>query len=144
MEGGQGGHLVVHGEDGVFGAVGAVSSLVLAFDDGEGVHDVVDVGAVDLIEVEVERVEFAAHEEAALVVPDEGRTVIADILREGLQIPCGVGEFQHTRGNKIEQGLNIGMRRDYRELFDNEEIEIRTSQFLPNNEIKYETTHIGY
>lgn len=101
MEGGQGGHLVVHGEDGVFGAVGAMRGFVFAFDDGEGFHDVVHIIAVDLVEVEGECIEFAAHEEAALVVPDEGRTIIADILREGLQIPPGVGEFWHTKRYRI-------------------------------------------
>ena len=45
------GELVVEGEDGVAGAVGAVGGFVFAADDGEGVEDVGGVVAVQAVEV---------------------------------------------------------------------------------------------
>jgi hypothetical protein len=65
-------HGIVDLEDGVFGAVVAVGFFVFAFDDGEGIHDVVNVVALDAVEVEVGGVEFAAEQEAAVFVPAEG------------------------------------------------------------------------
>ena len=77
------GHLVVDFQDDALGAVFAVRGLVLALDDGEGVHDVVHVVAGDAVEVEVGGVQFAAQQEAALFVPAEGRAVVAAVLGEG-------------------------------------------------------------
>ncbi|ASC74167.1 hypothetical protein XM38_051420 [Halomicronema hongdechloris C2206] len=55
------GHGVVDLADGVFGAVVAVGFFVFAFDDREGFHDVVNVVALDAVEMEVGGVEFAAE-----------------------------------------------------------------------------------
>ena len=66
-------HGVVDLQDDALGAVFAMRGLVLALDDGEGVHDVGRVVAGDAVEVEVGRVQFATHEEAALFVPAVGR-----------------------------------------------------------------------
>src|SRR5882724_11076819 len=49
-------HCVVDLQDGFLGAVGAVSGYVFAFYYGEGFHDVVDVVAGDVVEVEVQGV----------------------------------------------------------------------------------------
>jgi len=66
-------HGVVDLEDDAFGAILAVCGLVMAADDGEGVHDVGDVVAGDAVEMEVGRVQLAAEEEAAVFVPAVGR-----------------------------------------------------------------------
>ena len=65
------GHLVVDLQDDALGAVLAVDGLVLALDDGEGLHDVVYVVAPDTVEVEEGDVQLAAEQEAALGVPAE-------------------------------------------------------------------------
>lgn len=56
-----GGHGVVDLEDGVFGAVMAMGFFVFTFDDGEGFHDVVNVVALNAVEVKVGGIEFAAE-----------------------------------------------------------------------------------
>ena len=65
-------HGVVNVEDDALRAVCAVRLLVPAFDDGEGLQNVVHVVAPDAVEVEVGRIEFATQQEAALFVPSEG------------------------------------------------------------------------
>ena len=55
-------HGVVDLQDDALGAVLAVGSLVLALDDGEGVHDVVHVVAGDAVEVEVGGVQGVGSE----------------------------------------------------------------------------------
>ncbi len=127
---------VVDLEDGFFGAVVAVFGLVLAFDDGEGVHDVghgmagrgeggekrgLEMGDWRLggrsgevvtaclapfllaAEVEVEEggVQLAAQQEAPILVPPERRAGPAAVLREGFEIPGGVGEFENAGSNEI-------------------------------------------
>jgi hypothetical protein len=52
-------HGIVDVEDDALGAVFAVGLLVLAFDDGEGLQNVVHVVAPDAVEVEVGRVGLA-------------------------------------------------------------------------------------
>jgi hypothetical protein len=47
------------------------------------------------VEVEEAGVELGAKESPALGVVAEGRAVIAQVLGERLQVPGGVGEFQH-------------------------------------------------
>src|SRR5579884_2061016 len=75
-----GAHGLVHGvvelEDDALGAVLAVGRFVFALDDGEGLHDVVHVGALDAVEVEVGGVQLAAKQEAPLLVPAERRAVV--------------------------------------------------------------------
>ena len=87
-------HGVVDFEDDPLGAVLAVRGHVLALDDGEGLHDVVHVVTRDAVEVEIGRVQLAAKEKATLLVPAEGRAVIAAVVCEGLQVPCGVRELK--------------------------------------------------
>ena len=125
------GHFVVDFEDDALGAVFAVLFLVLALDDGEGVHDVGhgvaggrevalelgeflrglvahgafgDAGGLPLavgggrqVEVEEGGVQLAAEQEAALLVPAEGRAVPAAVLRERLQVPRRVGQLQNAQ-----------------------------------------------
>ena len=95
-------------------AVLPVCGLVLALDDGEGVHDVghgvagrgegageglgLMVPLVLRAEVEVEEggVQLAPQQEAALLVPAEGRAIPAAVVGEGLQVPGCVGEFENA------------------------------------------------
>ncbi len=97
------GHFIVDFEDRRFGAILAMGGDVLALDDGEGLHDVLHIVAGDAVEVEVGGVEFAAQQEAPLLVPAEGRAVIAAIVGKGLQVPGGVGEFEDA-GEEVEVG----------------------------------------
>ena len=104
-------HRIVHLEDDALGAVLAPLLLVLAIDDGEGVHDVghgvargrkagleppqvfrgLTLGGAPFAvrlspEVEVKEggVQFATKQEAARLVPAEGRAGPAAVLRERL------------------------------------------------------------
>lgn len=77
-------HSVVDLEDGVFGAVVAVGFFVFAFDGGESIHDVVNVVALDAVEVEVGGVEFTAEQESAIFVPFEGWAFVAAVLGKRL------------------------------------------------------------
>jgi hypothetical protein len=87
-------HGIVDVEDNALGAILAMRLFVLAFDDGEGLQNVVRVVAPNAVEVEVGRVEFAAQQEAARFVPAERRASVAAVGGEGLQVPGGVGEFK--------------------------------------------------
>src|SRR5262249_32470484 len=79
-------HRVVDVEDDALRAVCAVRLLVPAFDDGEGLQNVVHVIAPDAVEVEVSRIEFAAQQEATFFVPAEGRARVAAVGGEALQV----------------------------------------------------------
>jgi len=87
-------HRVVHIEDHAFRRALAVPLFVDSADDGEGVQAEVDVVAKDAVEMEKRGVEFAAEVEASLLVPAEGRAVMAAIAGEGSKVPGGVDEFQ--------------------------------------------------
>ena len=103
-------HLVVDFEDDSLGAVLAVLGFILAADNREGVHDVVDgisrrwehlkkrlIDAIALvfvirkppfalrskIKMEVSGIEFAANLSSTSFVPDKGRGVVAAINRKG-------------------------------------------------------------
>src|SRR5512137_69972 len=110
-----GGEGVVDFEDDAFGAVVAVElRLVLALYDGEGVQDVIHrvarggesfgqgfglltpLGLRTEVEVEEGGVQLAAEQEAAFLVPTERRAGPAAVLRERLQVPRRVGQFQNS------------------------------------------------
>ena len=80
--------------DDPLGAVLAVFFLVLALDDGEGVHDVAYVIPLDAVEVGVSRVQLAAEQEAAVFVPFEWRAIVAAVKSERLEVPGRVGKFE--------------------------------------------------
>jgi len=50
-----------------------VFRLVLALDDGEGLHDVVHVVAGDAVEVKEGGVQLASQQETAVDIPKEGQ-----------------------------------------------------------------------
>jgi hypothetical protein len=87
-------HGVIYLQDDPPGAVLAVLRLILALDDGEGLHDVVHIAAVNAGEVEVRSVEFATQQKAPLFVPAEGRAVVAAVFSKRYQIPGSVGELK--------------------------------------------------
>ncbi len=90
LAGGDGcGHGVVAFEDDALGAVLAVGGLVLAPHDRERVEDVVDVVALDAVEVEERGVKFRTQQEAPLWLPAERRAVVARVGGERLQVPGG-------------------------------------------------------
>ena len=99
-----GGEGVVVGEDHGFGAVGAEGGFVVAADDGEGVEDVVGVVAGEAVEVEVEGVEAGAQVAALLIVPDEGRAVVAEVAGEGGHVVGGVGEAEDVGADEVAGG----------------------------------------
>jgi hypothetical protein len=51
--------------------------------------------------VEIEGVQFAADQEAALFVPAERGARIAQVPGKGRQVMGGVGEFQDAGGDEI-------------------------------------------
>ena len=44
------------------------------------------------------RIDLTPELKATLRIPDEWRAVVAAVLREGLQVPRGIGELKDTRG----------------------------------------------
>ena len=108
---------IVQLQDDTLAAVFAVSRLVLALDDGEGLHDVVDIIALDAVEVEIERVQLAAHEEAAFFIPDEWRAIVVEVAGEGLQVPSGVGQFEYTGDDEFDEGFGVCVGWDDGKLF---------------------------
>ena len=114
---------VVVGEDHVFGAVVAEGGSVVAADDGEGVEDVGGIGAGEAVEVKVEGVEAGAQVAALLLVPDEGRAVVAEVAGEGRHVVGAVGEAQdvvaHERAGRrvVELAVVVGGRDDLELLY---------------------------
>ena len=115
-------HSVVDIQDNALGAVLSVFLLVLALDDGEGLHDVVHgvawggegfeefggalflpfIGSTE-VEVEEGGVQLGAEQEAAVLVPAKRRAVEAAVTGEGLQVPGSVGKFEDAREEPICQ-----------------------------------------
>src|SRR5262249_5616373 len=77
-------HRVVDFEDDALGAVVAPLLHILALDDRERVHDVVNIVPADAVEMEEGGIKLATEEEAALRVPAEGRAVVPAISGERL------------------------------------------------------------
>ena len=108
---GEGVHNVVHGVAGgrevalelgeflwdlvAHGAFGDTGRLPLA------------VGAGQQVEVEEGGVQFAAKQEAALLVPFKGRAGPAAVLREGLQVPSCVRQFQHAGKEPVAKRARV-------------------------------------
>ena len=167
---------VVDLEDGFFGAVVAVVfGFVFAFDDGEGVHDIGHGMAgrgegagegfglltpfVLDAEVEVEEggVQLAAQQEAPTLVPPERRAGPAAVLREGLKVPGGVGEFENAGEEPVAEGWwivdgglrmkspwtgrGVGGGRENGELLDDEVAEVRSADLLPCRIVVGEGVH---
>ncbi len=100
-------HPVPSGEDEAAGAVFAVLADFLFLEDAEGfrgvvgalyvggVQDVAQLVAGQAVGAGVESVELGAEERAAVLVPREGRAVMAQIAGEGGKAVRGVSEFQY-------------------------------------------------
>ena len=74
-----------------------------------GVEDVAEFVAGEAVEAGVPSVEFGAQYRAAVGVKGVGRTVIAEILRPGLQVVGSIGEFQHARDEVGEVGGGVAV-----------------------------------
>ena len=165
-------HRVVDVEDGVLGPVVAVSLLVLAADDGEGVQDVGDgvargweavlelrellgrfvagaaVGAACRapvavclrwqVQVEEGGVQFAAEEEAAPVVPAEGRAFPAAIGGEVTKTLSRVEKLKHARSHEFELGIGEGSGRGHCNLLHREVLQAGSTDLFACGEIEYE------
>ena len=146
VSGGEGVHV---GEDELLGAVAAVElGLVFALDDGEGVDDVGGVGAVEAVEVEVERVEAGAEVAAGFLVPGEGRAAVAKVAGEGLHVVGGVGEAQYViphqiGGGDFAEAAVVGVGGDDGELFDDVPVQVRALGFLPCDEVEAKDAEVG-
>ena len=119
------GQRVVDFEDGVLGAVGAVFGEVLALDDGESVHDVghgmagrgegagegfgllLPFGFGAEVQVEEGGVQLAAQQETPILVPPERRAGPTAVLREGLKVPGGVGEFENAGEEPVQECFRL-------------------------------------
>ena len=110
-------HTVVHLLNDPLRAVLAVRRLVLALDDGESLHDVIDISALDAVEVEIDCVQLAAYEEATLFIPDERRAILTQVAGERLHVPSGVGQFEDAGHDEVEQGGCVCVARDDGKLF---------------------------
>ena len=102
-------HLVVHLQDHALGAVLAVRRLVLAPYDGERVHDVVDIVALDAVEVEERRVELGSEEKPPLRVPAERRPVVPEVTSERGEVVGSERKFEDARGDPLDVGA-VGER----------------------------------
>ena len=175
---------IVDVKDNALGAVLAESLLVLAADNGKGVHDVGDgvarggekafefrklrgsfvvrasFGATGgppavtfvggKVQVEEGSVELATEEEAAIFVPTEGWTVVAAVVREGFEVPCGAGEFEDPirhpgadRSGSIPGTCFVEhLRQQRRTLIHQVEIQVDAAYLLPDSVVEYEGTQI--
>ena len=175
---------VIHLENDALGAVLAESLLVLATDDGKGVHDVGDgvsrggekafefrklrgcfvarasigaacpapaatfVGVRVQVQVEEGCVELATEEETAFLVPTEGRTAVAAVVRERIEVPGYESQLQDAGEKPILnrrirfapwRGLVERRRRQGWNLLGDEEIEMRTAHLEACGEVTRET-----
>lgn len=121
--------------------------LVVLVDDGEGVEDGGGLGFVEVVEVEVEGVELAAEMSASGFVPGEGGGVVAEVFGEGAHVLGRVGQFKDALANPradvppFEWGF-VGGRGEDGELFDNEEVEVLTVDFLTGDVIEGERCEV--
>src|SRR5579864_5895318 len=95
--------LVVDLEDQTLRAILAVGLSVTFAHDPERVHDVVDVLALEVIEVEERGVELRAEEGAALSVPLERRAVVAMVAREWSHVRGRIDELEDPRAEPLNK-----------------------------------------
>ena len=92
--------------------------------------------------MEVEGVEAGAQVAALLVVPDEGRAVVAEVAGEGGHVVGGVGEAQdvvahEVTGGCVAEGAVVVGGGDDGELLDDVPVHRCSMDLLPCNEIKH-------
>src|SRR5690606_12578830 len=61
----------------------------------------VHVVTLDSVEMEEECVQLGTNDRAALLIPAEGRTIVAQVASEGGHVVGGVGEFEDTGDNPL-------------------------------------------
>ena len=89
-------HISIDVQDHPLSTVLAELGFIPTPDDGEGLHDIIDVIMSNAVEVEVGGVEFTAQQEAPFFIPTKGRAIVAAVFGKGFQIPGGVSEFEDT------------------------------------------------
>lgn len=82
---------IIDFEDDPLGAILATLLHLLLPVLPERIHNMVHILVLSAIEVEIGGIQFAAQKEAPLLVPAEGRTIIATVFGKGFQDPGGVG-----------------------------------------------------
>src|SRR5579883_2541774 len=66
-----------------------------------------------------------------------------DVVEEGLNVPGGAGEFQHTRGDDGKTGFGVGGGRNDGELLDNKEVHVHARKSLPRNVVENKGVNAG-
>ena len=102
------------------------------------------------VQMEEGGVELATEEEAAILVPAERWTVVAAIVRERLKVPRSVVEFEDAirhpgidRPRSVPRTCLAGhLRRQHRKLIDQVEVQVDSTNILPNNVVEYEGTQV--
>ena len=88
------------------------------------------------VQVEEGGVQFAAEDEAALLVPLEGWTVPAAIVGEVTKILSRVEEFEHPWHQECEVGIGEGNGGEDRGLLHCEVLEVDSAEFLASDEVE--------
>ena len=76
------------------------------------------------VQVEEGGVQLAAEQEAALLIPTEGRTVPAAVAGEVTKVLSRVEEFEHPRHDECEFGVGEGIGREHRRLLHREILQV--------------------
>ena len=149
----RGGEAIVDGEDRVglrnrFGNEGA-GDVVL--EPLKGAEDVFGVGAVDVVEQKIGRVEFGPQRRPLGLVSAVHRRIESRGLGQRDHVVGRAGQLQHAVGDPLLERLplapralfGVPLRREYRELFQKEEIEVDTADLLPRKKIEDVTVEIA-
>lgn len=137
-------HLPVDGEDSVLGPLEEFRRLVP--ERAEAVQDEFDVGFRDPVEVEVRGVQLGSDLEAAVLVPDERRFLVAEVAGEGDHLVGGVGEFEDSVadpgvGGAVSQPgdrAGVGVGGQDRELFQVGVGEVGALRLLAGSKVQNE------
>src|SRR2546429_50749 len=89
-------HPVIDFENYTFRPVLVMLGLVITPDDGERVHDVVHVRALDTIKLKKRGIEFALEEEPSCGIPAKRCASRCKIVRKRPNVPCSVGKLDEA------------------------------------------------
>ena len=90
------------------------------------------------VQVEDGGVQFAAEDEAALLVPAERWALPAAVASEFTKVLSCVEEFEDSRHHESENGLGVGVRWGHRDLIHREERYVDSADLLTGDEVKDE------
>src|SRR5215468_3277812 len=98
--------------------------------------------------MEESSVEFATDCKSTLLIPAKGRTVVAEVAGERLQLPCRVGEFKDPCDDKVSCPAARYMcvfkclRGQNRQLLYYKETEVCTPHGRPGYIIEYHAVEV--